>query len=439
MAPSSSLNGSEPLGAGAWACLGYLTAQNRSARNGTEVAPRHLLISARQQEPDYVAIPVTVFYSLLFVFGLLANGLSLLTLLRSGRMRASAVRFYLLSLAAADVLMLLTVPVTLYRYFWQYYPWALSDAVCKLYFLARQVCCATTSWTIIAFTAERYLAICHPLWSITGLPPSRMAYLLALIWLLALVSSVPLTLVYGQASACILDYTSTSWEKSVFHSTVCEMLEPEPYVLYKSIIKARSVLCFFVPLAAIITFHLLIFRHLSLTRRQREEMGLTRACSGGFPAQVNPPSGSLPPSERKARHLMGAVVAAFFFCNFPDTASSLMHIYIHSWSTSVLVLYTWLKIYLSLPLWYLNSALDPLLFCISSASFRNACRESLPPLLPWIGKKLQGFCVKSGGQAPRAGRSLWTLNSTKGEQSKSYRDTQPSEPQLLSCGKRAGP
>ncbi|CAM5130344.1 unnamed protein product [Eretmochelys imbricata] len=291
MAPSSSTNSSEPLGAAASDCLGYLTAQNHLARNSTVGAhatqpdPQLLLIGAQQQEPDYVAIPVTVFYSLLFVFGLLANGLSLLTLLRSGRLRASAVRFYLLSLATADVLMLLTVPGTLHCYFWQTTPGPRATPSAS----SASWPGTTTSWTIVAFTAERYAAICHPMWAMAGLRRSRMAYLLALIWLLALLSSAPLAVVYGKASACILDYTSTRREKSVFLSTVCEMLEPEPYVIYKSIIEARSVLCFLLPLAAIVTFHLLIFRHLSQTRRQREEMGLTHPCSGGFSAQVHQP------------------------------------------------------------------------------------------------------------------------------------------------------
>ncbi|CAM4584789.1 unnamed protein product [Lepidochelys olivacea] len=149
MAPSASTNSSEPLGAAASDCLGYLTAQNHLAGNSTAGAhatqpdPQLLLIGAQQQEPDYVAIPVTVFYSLLFVFGLLANGLSLLTLLRSGRMRAGAGRFYLLSLATADVLMLLTVPGTRDCSFWQTGgadrrgPRALSNAVCKLCFMAQ--------------------------------------------------------------------------------------------------------------------------------------------------------------------------------------------------------------------------------------------------------------------------------------------------------------
>uniref|UniRef100_UPI00398F63E3 neurotensin receptor type 1-like n=1 Tax=Pristiophorus japonicus TaxID=55135 RepID=UPI00398F63E3 len=337
---------------------------------------QHLLIGSKQQEPGYVTIPVTVFYALLFLFGVFANGLSILTLLRNGRMKVSATRFYLLSLALADLLLLLTIPVTVYRYYWQYYPWLLSDPICKLYFMVRQIYCAITSWTIIAFTAERYIAICHPMWSITGLRQSRMVYLLAVIWVMSVTSSVPFAIVYGQSAACILDYTAKSQDKTIFYSTVCEMIEQEPFTIYKTVIQMRSVLCFLVPLTVIIIFHLLIFRHLSVNSRQREKMGLMHPWRGQC---TNPltSSGNLPGTERKALQLMGAVIVAFFVCNFPDTAATLMHIYTENWTTSIHTIYTWLKSYLSLPLWYVNSALDPILFCISSSSFRSAAKTNV--------------------------------------------------------------
>ncbi|XP_041065243.1 neurotensin receptor type 1-like [Carcharodon carcharias] len=364
--------------------------------NKNSPTQQHLLIGSKQQEPGYVTIPVTLFYVLLFLFGVFANGLSILTLLKNGRMKASAIRFYLLSLTLADLLLLLTIPVTVYRYYWQYYPWLLSNPVCKLYFMVRQIYCATTSWTIIAFTAQRYIVICHPMWSITGLRQSRMVYLLAVIWVLSAISSVPFAIVYGQSAACVLDYTATSQDKTIFYSTVCEMFEQEPFTIYKTVVQMRSILCFLVPLTVIIILHLLIFRHLSVNSRQREEMGLTHSWSGQCSNPLTS-SGSLPGTERKALQLMGAVVVAFFVCNFPDTAATLMHIYTENWSISVYRTYTWLKSYLSLPLWYVNSALDPILFCISSSSFRSAGKESLAPLLPKIGRslndhKLHGSC-----------------------------------------------
>ncbi|CAJ0935099.1 unnamed protein product [Ranitomeya imitator] len=531
-------------------CLSYINVDNGSLWNesdGSNTSQRslhRLFIGAQKQEPNYVAIPATIFYNLLFLFGILANGLSILTLMRNGRMKVSAVRFYLLSLALADILLLLTIPVTLYRYFWQYYPWALSDTVCKLYFMIRQVYCAITSWTIIAFTSERYFAICHPMWSITGLRKSRMAYLLSFIWILSFLSTIPVAIVYGESAACILDYTATSQDKVVLDSTVCEMLEPKPYILYKSIMQTRSILFFVVPLVAIIIFHLLIFHHFTINHRQREKIGLTRTHWQFSSKHMNQPH-SRPLSERKARQLMvqrsrtpgtdvypgyqgtgivdrwravcvtalqrpnsdaaaigivvwiaaaslsvkrkskknkrfiltfgclspalcfsvlavstvagkqsgdvtallsgrcahSAVVAAFFLCNFPDTASSLMQIYIDNWNTYVLKVYTLLKTYLSLPLWYLNSALDPILFCISSTSFRSACRETLKSLLPWLEKSADGphqnfqaSSARSGGSslvsAPST-RSTWTLNSNEGEPKEFVGQSQSSDPKLL--------
>ncbi|XP_068114152.1 neurotensin receptor type 1-like [Hyperolius riggenbachi] len=427
-------------------CQTHINLANDSAwndnvtHNQTPSAPNRLFIGAQKQEPNYVAIPATIFYSLLFLFGILANGISILTLIRNGRMKVSAVRLYLLSLALADILLLLTIPVTLYRYFWQYYPWALSDSVCKLYFMIRQVYCATTSWTIIAFTSERYFAICHPMWSVAGLRKTRMAYLLAFIWIFSFISTIPVAIVYGETVACILDYTATSQEEVVLDSTVCEMLEPKPYVIYKSIIQTRNILFFVMPLIAIIIFHLLIYHHLNVNHRQRKMIGLTRThwqFSSKNPTQQQ----SRPYSERKARQLMGAVVVAFFLCNFPDTASSLMQIYIDNWSTHMHKVYTLLKTYLSLPLWYLNSALDPILFCISSTSFRSACSETLTAFLPRQDKSTEGrshiyqaSCARSGGSslasAPST-RSTWTLNSNEGEQKEGVGHARVGDPKLV--------
>ena len=58
--------------------------------------------------------------------------------------------------------LVLGLPLETYS-FWSAYPWRLGEAFCILRALAAETSTYASILTITAFTAERYVAICHPM------------------------------------------------------------------------------------------------------------------------------------------------------------------------------------------------------------------------------------------------------------------------------------
>ncbi|XP_008482163.1 neuropeptides capa receptor-like, partial [Diaphorina citri] len=75
--------------------------------------------------------------------------------------------------------------------FWQQYPWVLGEELCKFRALVSEMTNYTSVLTIVAFSMERYLAICHPLLSYAMSGLRRAIRIIAVLWLFGFLCATP--------------------------------------------------------------------------------------------------------------------------------------------------------------------------------------------------------------------------------------------------------
>uniref|UniRef100_A0A3P8TNC0 Growth hormone secretagogue receptor type 1 n=1 Tax=Amphiprion percula TaxID=161767 RepID=A0A3P8TNC0_AMPPE len=134
---------------------------------------------------------VTVIYIPLMLFGLLGNILTILVVWLRPYMRSSTY-LYLSSMAVSDLLILLLLPLDLYK-LWRPRPWPLGDLVCKLTMFLSECCTFCTILHITFLSLERYLAVCWPITAKTVVTRRRTKAVIGCLWLGAAVSAAPVT------------------------------------------------------------------------------------------------------------------------------------------------------------------------------------------------------------------------------------------------------
>ncbi|XP_043971955.1 neurotensin receptor type 1 isoform X3 [Gambusia affinis] len=305
----------------------------------------------------YSKVIVTVIYVALFAVGSLGNSVTLYTLLSKKSLQnlQSTVHYHLASLAVSDLLILvLSMPIELYNFIWFHHPWVFGDAVCRGYYFLRDSCSYATALNIASLSVERYMAICHPFKAKSIMSRSRTKKLISAMWIASFALATPMLFIMGQMTR--------KGEK------ICTTIVSA--VTMKTVLQVNAFLSFVLPMVAISVLNGVIANQLLRMFQEAEQdhrMSITR----GNPTMLNVTvESNRAQSLRHGVLVLRAVVIAFVVCWLPYHARRLMFCYISDWSDNMYDFYHYFYM-LTNVLFYVSSAINPILYNLVSATYRQ--------------------------------------------------------------------
>ncbi|XP_019643910.1 PREDICTED: growth hormone secretagogue receptor type 1-like [Branchiostoma belcheri] len=311
------------------------------------------IIVHRMMEYDLFSTPtlvaVTAVCSLLFLVGVPGNLCTVLVIARSTEMRTTT-NYYLASLACADLLTFFILPLELYR-LWCYWDWELGDAVCRGMYFLRETFTAASILHISGFTVERYIAICHPLQAKRLLRRGRVKVLIAAAWVLAVVPASPALLIFGVTRI----QTPRGFECGVVNKEL------------GSVMSLVSTSFFFVPMILLSLLYGLMAWALTDRGHSRFYRGSTEQTEGSRRQDNN---------RRKVIRMLAVIVLTFVILWLPHHVSRVTFNHVRTWTTQLYQVHNIVTL-LSFVLFYLSSAVNPIIYNMMSQRFRYALKHFL--------------------------------------------------------------
>ncbi|GLG97861.1 Pyrokinin-1 receptor [Gryllus bimaculatus] len=166
-------------------------AANATAVNDSDAA----LAVTDEMDPQFYSyryrIVGTFFQGLVLLVGVLGNLMVVVVVKRSPSMR-SPTNCYLVSLAVADCVVLLSsVPNELVSYYLVGNQWLWGELGCAGFVFCQNLGINASSLSLVAFTVERYIAICQPMRSQSLCTVARAKRITAAVWAFALAYCSP--------------------------------------------------------------------------------------------------------------------------------------------------------------------------------------------------------------------------------------------------------
>uniref|UniRef100_A0A182JQL4 G-protein coupled receptors family 1 profile domain-containing protein n=1 Tax=Anopheles christyi TaxID=43041 RepID=A0A182JQL4_9DIPT len=278
-----------------------------------------------------------ILYALVAIVGLFGNTLVIYVVLRFSKMQ-TVTNMYILNLAIADQCFLIGIPFLITTM--HLGEWTFGNAMCKAYMVSTSITQFTSSIFLFIMSADRYIAVCHPISSPRFRTPLVSKAVSAIAWTASALIMLPVML-----------YANTIHREKDKMS--CNIMWPSEtgansgstFTLYSLI------LGFAIPLTLILMFYYLVIRKLRTVGPKSKSKEKKR-------------------SHRKVTKLVLTVITVYVLCwlpywisqvalinSPPDICKSRLEI-------TVFVLVSWLG--------YSNSAMNPILYAFLSDNFKKS-------------------------------------------------------------------
>ncbi|PVD39500.1 hypothetical protein C0Q70_02134 [Pomacea canaliculata] len=282
-----------------------------------------------------------VCYILVFLLGWLGNGLVIYVVLRYAKMK-TVTNMYILNLAISDALFIVSLPFLTTTSILKH--WVFGFAMCKIYFVLFSINLFTGVFTLAVMSADRYLAVCHPIRSMKY-RTTRIALFLCLgIWSVSFCVMLPVILY----SNTVLQFNRTE------ERYTCTIVWPEgqPIPADKAFIWYSFILGFAIPVSLIGVFYVLVVLRLGKvgpTKKSKEKKK----------------------SNRRVTRLVLTVISVYVVCWLPYWTFQVYITFLLHEKESLkiwqIILFNGFTV-----LTFANSMLNPVLYAFLSDNFRKS-------------------------------------------------------------------
>ncbi|KAM6927255.1 neuromedin-U receptor 2 [Xenentodon cancila] len=329
---------------------------NASANNSDDQFTEINLFDILGPKRSPFFFPVTTVYLLIFLTGLSGNLLTCAVIAKHKRMR-NPTNLYLVSLAVSDLLVLMFgMPLEIYD-LWQNYPFPFGVGGCYFKTFLFETVCFASILNVTALSVERYIAVVHPLKTRYLSTNQHARRVITIVWAVSMICAIPNTSLHG------IFYLPERMEESA----ICTVLKP--LWIYNLVMQITTVCFYFVPMMIISILYLVMGIHLGKERRHARR-NLGKNCCSSTRKNIAIENGR----RRQVIKMLSIVAAVFGVCWAPFHIERILWSSVSHWTDLMHNIYQYVHI-LSGILFYLSSAVNPIIYSLLSTRFRECFRE----------------------------------------------------------------